>query len=392
MLLFLAACGRLYGALLVLYPEAFRRRYEAEMQRDFSELMREVLEEGGAKELVRVWAQAHTDLVLTALKERGTTSASRYAAYLSVDPRIAKRAAARAMVVTVVLAFAVFSAGLQQTPTYESSARLWVDHSGASSKGVEGMGATIPLMTHAIDSRPIAEETIRRLEELPSEGEMILENLTARQIEGTQFIELTYEDSDPQRAQLIASTVAEIASERIPETIPSGASNVTVTVWKKAALPESPASPHPLRNGLLTLVIGLVLSAVLTLPQLRPLAARVAGTLGERSSHQRVGQAGVLSRRHSDYSIVERLKEKKLLRALGRRGKLTAVGAALATSLSVEESRRILEELAFAGHLQVTVEHGRLLYSFWGSTEHEDVAAGGSCAARGYACESRGVW
>jgi len=42
------------------------------------------------------------------------------------------------------------------------------------------------------------------------------------------------------------------------------------------------------------------------------------------------------------------------------------VGAALETSLSVEESRRILEELAFAGHLQVTVEGGKLLYSFWG--------------------------
>src|SRR5215216_3911239 len=73
----LAVLARLYGALLVLYPEAFRRRYEAEMRRDFRELMREVLEEGGTTELMRMWVQAFSDLVLTALKERGTLLARR---------------------------------------------------------------------------------------------------------------------------------------------------------------------------------------------------------------------------------------------------------------------------------------------------------------------------
>ena len=54
LLLLLAASAWLYGALLVLYPKAFRRRYGAQMQRDFRELSREGLEEGGATELVRV--------------------------------------------------------------------------------------------------------------------------------------------------------------------------------------------------------------------------------------------------------------------------------------------------------------------------------------------------
>ena len=43
-LLLLAACARLYGALLVLYPNAFRRRYSEEMRRDFRELMLEGLQ------------------------------------------------------------------------------------------------------------------------------------------------------------------------------------------------------------------------------------------------------------------------------------------------------------------------------------------------------------
>jgi hypothetical protein len=40
-------------------------------------------------------------------------------------------------------------------------------------------------------------------------------------------------------------------------------------------------------------------------------------------------------------------------------------GAALETSLTVEESDRMLSALAAKGHLEVRVEHGRLLYSLW---------------------------
>jgi hypothetical protein len=190
---------------------------------------------------------------------------------------------------------------------------------------------------------------------------VLLDNLTVEQVEGTQFIVLTYEDSDPMRARQIANTVGEVSSELISER----SSNLTATVWEKAALPESPVSPHPLRNGLLTLVIGLMLCAG-TVVALPGVGARVAGTLGERPSRQGIGQAGVLGRRHSAPSKVEGIKEQELLEALGRRGKLTAVEASLESSLSVEEANRMLFDLAARGHLELTVEHGRLVYSFWG--------------------------
>jgi hypothetical protein len=64
-------------------------------------------------------------------------------------------------------------------------------------------------------------------------------------------------------------------------------------------------------------------------------------------------------------SDAEVLKEKELLEALVRREKLTAVEAALETSLSVEEADRMLCGLAVRGHLEVSLEHGRLVYSFW---------------------------
>jgi hypothetical protein len=109
----LAASAWLYGALLVLYPKAFRRRYGAEMRRDFRELMREGFEEGGASELVRVLAQALPDLVLTAPKERITMPAG----------------AARASVMGAValVAVVVTKASLLLEPTHEASSEVWVD-------------------------------------------------------------------------------------------------------------------------------------------------------------------------------------------------------------------------------------------------------------------------
>ena len=64
-------------------------------------------------------------------------------------------------------------------------------------------------------------------------------------------------------------------------------------------------------------------------------------------------------------STAEAAKEKELLEALARRGALTVAGATLETSLTVEEADRTLSALAAKGHLEVTVEHGRLLYALW---------------------------
>jgi hypothetical protein len=137
-------------------------------------------------------------------------------------------------------------------------------------------------------------------------------------------------------------------------------------VWEKAAVPESPVSPHPLRNGLLTLVIGLMLCAGLALG-LPVFAASVAGKLGRQAVLQGVGQAGIPAVVRAGPSQAEGIREKELLQALGRapNGKLTVAGAALETSLSVEEAERILSKLAAKGHLEVTVENGRLHYALW---------------------------
>jgi capsular polysaccharide biosynthesis protein len=112
----------------------------------------------------------------------------------------------------------------------------------------------------AIDSRPVAEDAIQHLGLRMNPSEL-LDSLTVEQVENTSFIVLTYEDTDPERAQLIANTVGEVFSELISES----SSNLRATVYTEATVSESPVSPSPLRNGLLTLVMGWVLIGLVVL-------------------------------------------------------------------------------------------------------------------------------
>jgi capsular polysaccharide biosynthesis protein len=182
----------------------------------------------------------------------------------------------RVLVITVVLAaLGVTSASLQQAPTYEAYAQVWVDE-GSPAQGTgngkiqlipnaptpETLRALTQTMIHAIDSRPVAQEAIQRLGLEMSAAEL-LDNLTIEQDAAPNFIRLTYEGTDPYKVKKIVDTVSEVSSELISER--TVGSKITATVWEKAAVPESPVSPHPLRNGLLTLVVGWVLTGLVVL-------------------------------------------------------------------------------------------------------------------------------
>jgi capsular polysaccharide biosynthesis protein len=121
---------------------------------------------------------------------------------------------------------------------------------------VQGLQELVQTIVTGIDSRPIAEETIQRLGLQIAPG-TLLQNLTVEQIGTTQFITLTYEDTDPERAQEIANTVSQVSSERIPQ-VSTSANGITTTIWEDATIPDTPVSPDPVRNGLLALALGLM--------------------------------------------------------------------------------------------------------------------------------------
>ena len=183
----------------------------------------------------------------------------------------------RVLVITVVLAaYAVTSSGLQQAPTYEASAQVWVAWAQRTLE-YRGEPPTQEIM-HTIGTRSVAQEATQRLG-LQMDPDELLDNLTVEQVGNTSFIVLTYESTDPVKATKIVNTVGQVSSELISETSAANG-QLTANVYEKAMVSENPVSPHPWRNGLLTLVIGLVLCAGIVV--VRPgVGAKMAGALNE---------------------------------------------------------------------------------------------------------------
>jgi capsular polysaccharide biosynthesis protein len=166
--------------------------------------------------------------------------------------------------VALVLVGTALGASLVQTPVYEASAKLLLGQKQDENQlpsnlmgDVEGLQQLTHTMVEAVGSRPVAEETIQRLG-LQMNPQNLLDNLTVEQIEDTQFLLLSYSDTDPQRAKEIVNVVSDVSSNKFVEANASP-SDITVMVWEYAAVPRAPISPDPVRNGLLALGLGLML-------------------------------------------------------------------------------------------------------------------------------------
>jgi hypothetical protein len=118
---------------------------------------------------------------------------------------------------------------------------------------------------------------------------------------------------------------------------------------------KGPVSPKLIRNTILALGLGLTVYVGWAFA--RP---RIAASIVGQTNRAMMGRVDQLA-------TEEAAKEKELLDALGRCGELTAAGAALETSLTVEEAERMLFRLAAKGHLRVRASEtgGGLFYSFW---------------------------
>jgi capsular polysaccharide biosynthesis protein len=156
---------------------------------------------------------------------------------------------------------------LAQTPTYEASVKVLVaqkqEEGSLSSLGsdVEGLQYLTKTFTQAVDTRPVAEVVIGRLN-LEMTPDDLLKNLEAQHIPDTQFIQLNYEDSSPERAQLVANTTGQVLSDLVSKLSPD-AYGVTATVWEPAETPSDPVSPNWGLNVFMALVVGVALGVML---------------------------------------------------------------------------------------------------------------------------------
>jgi capsular polysaccharide biosynthesis protein len=172
------------------------------------------------------------------------------------------------IILAVTLAVVAVAVGYsrQEVPQYQASAKVLV---GQDNEIVREPVDTSALQTltstvaEAANSRAIAEAVIQELDLQMSPGSL-LGSLSVEVIEGTQFIQLSYADSDPERARRVANAVGHVLSERVSGD-GSNANNITVTMWERVETPQAPMSPDPMRTGFLALIVGGMLGVALAL-------------------------------------------------------------------------------------------------------------------------------
>jgi capsular polysaccharide biosynthesis protein len=169
------------------------------------------------------------------------------------------------VILLVVLGFVGPTLGfsLLQPSVYEASAKLMVGQKQGAmdanppAEEFERLQQTTLSVVEAIENsrRTLAAEAIQRLG-LQMKPDQLLDNLTVEQMPGTYVIELSYKDTNPERAQRIANYyVAEVTVE----------GDIPVTVWEAASVPSTPVRPDPVRNAVLALILGLAVGPVLAI-------------------------------------------------------------------------------------------------------------------------------
>lgn len=164
------------------------------------------------------------------------------------------------LLVTILVVGAAVGYGLTQTPMYQASIKVLVGQGQGltpESNEVIGLQQLTQSMAELAYTRTVADAVIQDLD-LQTTPDQFLAGMTVEQVGETQVIEISYTDSDPERAGQIANTIGERFSAQVSE-VSSNANSITAVTWEEASVPSSPISPNLLRNGLLALVLGLML-------------------------------------------------------------------------------------------------------------------------------------
>jgi uncharacterized protein involved in exopolysaccharide biosynthesis len=160
-----------------------------------------------------------------------------------------------AVAISLLAAFVVTWHGLSQVPRYEAIAKVLVEQREANGGKIHLIPNAIPperlkkisqAMATTIDGPGVAQAVVERLN-LPkgSTGE-VLKNMSAEYEPDAPFINLTYTNTNPKKAQLVVNTAGQVAHDYAK----GGNFTATATQWEPAKLPVTPASPKRSGTGI----------------------------------------------------------------------------------------------------------------------------------------------
>ncbi len=165
------------------------------------------------------------------------------------------------MIIAIGLIFGCLSCVVTKlfiTPKYTStSSMLLLMDNGLESVSDVQMGTQLTKdYSVLITSRPVLDEAIDNLK-LDMTYEELQEKITVENPEETRILNITVEDSKPEKAQKIVNEVTTISAKFIGEKMEVKAPKII----DKGQLPTKKSSPSMKKNALLGLILGLILSA-----------------------------------------------------------------------------------------------------------------------------------
>lgn len=186
-----------------------------------------------------------------------------------MDPRrYAKIVRKRLPIIAVALVLALVGAGavtLLQPTLYQASVKLYISGQPTSSIGNTLAGAQlsqerIKSYTDQVTSTPVVQEAVVKTS-IPGPYPTV----TATGITDTSNLVITVTDPSPRRAAALANSLGVVFPDVIQrEERPAfgGPSPITASVYQPAFVPGVPSSPHPKRNLLLGLILGILVGAL----------------------------------------------------------------------------------------------------------------------------------
>jgi succinoglycan biosynthesis transport protein ExoP len=117
--------------------------------------------------------------------------------------------------ITALFVGATVGFSLLQTPVYEAKIKILVglerdgtDVSPDLGSDITGLQLLTLTMAEAVDTRPVAEPVMDELN-LHESPEALLKDLSAQQVSKTQFIDVSYKDTNPEEDQRIVNRIAQ---------------------------------------------------------------------------------------------------------------------------------------------------------------------------------------
>lgn len=361
-----ATSERAYRAMIWAYPKDLRAEYGEEMVRGFRDLCREESRDRSAKGIAALWARTLPELALTALKERSSMLSRN--AYLPVSPAFAARwgglsallGGASGMVayyVGVSISMPISAVVLLLSTLLSTLGLLGLYGALSAPSGRPGRLAAAGAMLAVAAVGSWLALGVSWALGLAWEWPVWPTHIAAATGVLCWFIGL-----------LLLGVAA--AGRRLPGRLRALPLVVIALVPVSIVVPSFTTLGMPLVVNLPFLGTAFLGWFLLRSDGVNRLAGPGGATPGSGKTALRMAgavgrSAGGRQRTLTGATVSEAAQEKELLEALRRRGELTVAGAALETSLTVEEIDRMLSALAVKGHLEVRVERGRMLYSLW---------------------------